>query len=59
METPPDIALERVVALILDRNERAIAEFEMLSLSFWQKLNEERAGILSDIARTGSVLSHG
>lgn len=45
--------------VLLARDERAVAEFEMLSLSLWQKLNEERAEILSDIARTGSVLSHG
>lgn len=44
--------------VLLARDERAVGEFEMLSLSLWQKLNEERAGILSDIARTGSVLAH-
>lgn len=45
--------------VLLAGDERAVAEFEMLSLSYWQKLNEERAGILEDIARTGSVLAHG
>ena len=31
----------------------AVDEFEMYTLSFYQKLNEERAGILEDFARTG------
>lgn len=33
------------------------AEFEMLTLSFYQKLNEERAGILEDIVKTGRVFA--
>lgn len=33
------------------------AEFEMLTLSFYQKLSEERALIIEDILRTGRVLS--
>lgn len=31
--------------------------FEMLVLSYYQKLNEERAEILDDISRTGRVLA--
>ena len=31
--------------------------FEMLTLSFYQKLNEERAGILAEVARTGRILA--
>ena len=33
-------------------DEYAKDEFEMLTLSFYQKLNEERAGILEDFYRT-------
>ena len=32
-------------------------EFEMLTLSFYQKLNEERAGILAEIERTGVIIA--
>jgi uncharacterized protein len=31
--------------------------FEMLTLSFYQKLNEERADILADIERSGRILA--
>lgn len=31
----------------------AAAEFEMLTLSFYQKLNEERAGIIAEALKTG------
>ena len=31
--------------------------FEMLTLSFYQKLNEERAGILDEIERSGRILA--
>ncbi len=31
--------------------------FEMLTLSFYQKLNEERAGILAEIERSGRILA--
>lgn len=41
---------------ICQRNERVVDEFEMLVLSFYQKLNEERAGILEDILETGRIL---
>ena len=42
--------------LLLVRDPRAAAEFEMLTLSFYQKLNEERREILEEIRRTGRVL---
>jgi predicted nucleotidyltransferase len=41
---------------IYQQNERVVDEFEMLTLSFYQKLNEERAGILEDILETGRIL---
>ena len=31
--------------------------FEMLTISFYQKLNEERAGILAEIERSGRILA--
>ena len=34
-------------------NEEAAAEFEMLTLSYYQKLNEERAAILADALAGG------
>ena len=34
-----------------------VRSFEMLTMSLYQKLNEERAGILSDIMEKGVVLS--
>ena len=41
---------------IYQQNERVVDEFEMLTLSFYQKLNEERAGILEEILETGRIL---
>lgn len=41
---------------LLVNDQRAVEEFEMLSLSLWQKLNQERAGILEDIAQSGRIL---
>jgi uncharacterized protein len=35
----------------------AADEFEMMTMSFYQKLNEERAAILDEIAATGRVLA--
>ncbi len=35
------------------RDEYAADEFEMLTISYYQKLNEERAGILEEFAATG------
>jgi len=35
----------------------AVQVFEMLSLSLWQKLNQERAGIVSDILASGRILA--
>ncbi len=34
----------------------AADEFEMLTISYYQKLNEERAGILEEIRRSGRVI---
>ena len=41
---------------IFTQNEHAADEFEMLVLSYYQKLNEERAEILKDILDTGRIL---
>jgi len=38
------------------QNERVVDEFEMQVMSSYQKLNEERAGILEDILETGRIL---
>lgn len=38
---------------IYDGDIKAAVEFEMLTLSLYQKLNEERAGILEDAIRGG------
>ena len=38
-------------------DQRAVEEFEMLVLSYYQKLNQERAAILDSIAREGRVLA--
>jgi len=42
--------------IIHQQNERAVDEFEMQVMSSYQKLNEERAGILEDILETGRIL---
>jgi len=34
-------------------DEYAAEEFEMLTLSYYQKLNEERAGVLAEGLRSG------
>ena len=44
---------------IWEGDPRAMAEFEMNTLSLWQKLNQERAGILEDILTGGRILAHG
>ncbi|MCJ7817700.1 MAG: helix-hairpin-helix domain-containing protein [Candidatus Thorarchaeota archaeon] len=41
--------------LILSNDKRAVAEFEMLTLSYYQKLNEERSGILQEFYKTGKA----
>lgn len=38
-------------------NQYATDEFEMLTMSYYQKLNEERAGIIEDILERGRVLA--
>ncbi|HLF97502.1 MAG TPA: nucleotidyltransferase domain-containing protein [Methylococcaceae bacterium] len=40
---------------IYTADKRAAEEFEMLTVSFYQKLNEERREILNDFWRTGSA----
>jgi len=42
--------------IIYQQNERSVDEFEMQVMSFYQKLNEERAGILEDILASGRIL---
>lgn len=42
--------------ILCQQNERIVDEFEMLAISLYQKLNEERAGILEDILETGRIL---
>lgn len=44
---------------IWEGDPRAMDEFEMNSLSSWQKLNQERAEILEDILAGGRILAHG
>jgi len=41
--------------LVLAKNKAKLEEFEYLTLSFYQKLNEERAEILKDIKRSGKI----
>ncbi len=43
--------------LIYCGNRYAVDEFEMLTLSSYQKLNEERAGILAVIQKTRKILT--
>lgn len=42
--------------IIHQQNESIVDEFEMQVMSSYQKLNEERAGILEDILETGRIL---
>ncbi len=42
---------------ILTANPYHVAVFESLAMSLYQKLNEERRGILAQIQQTGSVLA--
>jgi predicted nucleotidyltransferase len=44
---------------IWEGDSRAMDEFEMDTLSLWQKLNQERKGILDDILAGGRILAHG
>jgi predicted nucleotidyltransferase len=39
--------------LIYCANQYAVDEFEMLTLSYYQRLNQERAGLLKDFLNTG------
>lgn len=39
--------------LLCSKDENAVAEFEMLTLSLYQKLNEERRSILDSFQETG------
>jgi predicted nucleotidyltransferase len=43
-------------SIIYQRLERLVDEFEMQVLSSYQKLNDERAGIIEDILETGRIL---
>ena len=42
---------------IYKKDENPVDEFEMLTLSFYQKLNEERKEIVEDIRKSGRVLA--
>jgi predicted nucleotidyltransferase len=42
--------------IIYNKDENTVDYFEMAVLSAYQKLNEERAGILQEISRTGRIL---
>jgi predicted nucleotidyltransferase len=42
--------------IIYQQNEYVVDEFEMQVISSYQKLNEERAGILEDILESGRIL---
>ncbi len=42
--------------IIYNRSEYQVDCFEMLVMSFYQKLNEERAGILQEILQSGKIL---
>jgi predicted nucleotidyltransferase len=42
---------------LLNADHSAVNEFEGLTLSFYQKLNEERRFILEEIKKTGRILS--
>lgn len=42
--------------IVYQQNEYTVDEFEMQAMSFYQKLNEERVGILEDIMETGRIL---
>jgi len=42
--------------IIHQQSEFAVDEFEMQVMSSYQKLNEERAGILEDVLETGRIL---
>lgn len=45
----------RTGKLVYHTDQNKIAGFEYLTLSYYQKLNEERAGILRDIKESGSI----
>jgi uncharacterized protein len=42
--------------IIYMRGEYAVDEYEMTVMSLYQKLNEERAGILQEIFQTGRII---
>jgi uncharacterized protein len=42
--------------IIYKRGDYAVDEYEMLVMSLYQKLNDERADILQDIFRTGRIV---
>lgn len=42
-------------AVLLDADPARRAEFECFALADYARLNEERAGILEDVRRTGRV----
>jgi uncharacterized protein len=44
--------------ILFVRDQHAVAVFEMLTMSLYQKLNEERRGILESIRQSRRVLNH-
>ena len=55
----PTVLQKEVIAAdrrIYHADEYAAAEFEMLTLSYYQKLNEERAEIIEDALATGRFI---
>ncbi|MFP4040598.1 MAG: type VII toxin-antitoxin system MntA family adenylyltransferase antitoxin [Desulfosudaceae bacterium] len=63
-----DLINARLVATVLQKeiicgdlvycsDRRAVEEFEMLTLSYYQKLNQERAAILEEFYKTGRAFT--
>ena len=54
----PTVLQKEVIAadrLIYKADEYAVDEFEMLTISYYQKLNEERAEILEEVLASGRI----
>ena len=54
----PTVLQKEVIAAdrrIYQADEYAADEFDMLTISYYQKLNEERAGILEEILESGRI----
>jgi predicted nucleotidyltransferase len=56
----PTVLQKEIIASgrgIYHANEYSASEFEMLTLSYYQKLNEERAEIIRDALATGRIIA--